>query len=219
MTRKSFNLEIKAVQEDGFFSGYGAVFGNIDWYNDVILPGAFTASIAKWRAKNKMPPVLWNHNDSEPIGVYTNIYEDEKGLYVEGKLLIDDVPRAKSTHALLKAGAIDGLSIGYSTKKANQQTNGVRELVEVELSEISIVTQPANERSLITSVKSKLDDGELPTLPEFEKFLRESGFSKNQATAIASKGLRSLLSESEEEIKEAKSISNALNILQGVSNV
>ncbi|MBF6731320.1 HK97 family phage prohead protease [Acinetobacter baumannii] len=219
MTIKSFNLEIKAVQEDGFFSGYGAVFGNIDWYNDVILPGAFTASIAKWRAKNKMPPVLWNHNDSEPIGVYTNIYEDEKGLYVEGKLLIDDVPRAKSTHALLKAGAIDGLSIGYSTKKANQQTNGVRELVEVDLSEISIVTQPANERSLITSVKSKLDDGELPTLPEFEKFLRESGFSKNQATAIASKGLRSLLSESEEEIKEAKSISNALNILQGVSNV
>ncbi|MFH3550116.1 HK97 family phage prohead protease [Acinetobacter nosocomialis] len=202
MTRKSFNLEIKAVQEDGFFSGYGAVFGNIDWYNDVILPGAFTASIAKWRAKNKMPPVLWNHNDSEPIGVYTNIYEDEKGLYVEGKLLIDDVPRAKSTHALLKAGAIDGLSIGYSTKKANQQTNGVRELVEVDLSEISIVTQPANERSLITSVKSKLDDGELPTLPEFEKFLRESGFSKNQATAIASKGLRSLLSESEEETKE-----------------
>ena len=219
MNRKSFNLEIKAVQEDGFFSGYGAVFGNIDWYNDVILPGAFTASLAKWRAKNKMPPVLWNHNDSEPIGVYTNIYEDEKGLYVEGKLLIDDVPRAKSTHALLKAGAIDGLSIGYSTKKANQQGNGVRELVEVDLGEISIVTQPANERSVITSVKSKLDEGGLPTLPEFEKFLRESGFSKSQSVAIASKGLRPLLSESEEEIKEAKSISNALNILKGVSNV
>lgn len=66
--------------------------------------------------------------------------------------------------------------------------------------------------------KSKLDEGELPTLPEFEKFLRESGFSKSQSTAIASKGLRSLLSESEEEIKEAKSISNALNILKGVSN-
>lgn len=219
MNRKSFNLEIKAVQEDGFFSGYGAVFGNIDWYNDVILPGAFTASLAKWRAKNKMPPVLWNHNDSEPIGVYTKIYEDEKGLFVEGKLLVDDVPRAKSIHALLKAGAIDGLSIGYSTKKANQQGNGVRELVEVDLGEISIVTQPANERSVITSVKSKLDEGELPTLPEFEKFLRESGFSKSQSVAIASKGLRSLLSESEEKIKEAKSISNALNILKGVSNV
>ncbi len=218
MNRKSFNLAIKAVQEDGFFSGYGAVFGNIDWYNDVILPGAFKVSLDKWKTKNKFPPVLWNHNDSEPIGIYTNIYEDEKGLFVEGKLLIDDVPRAKSTHALLKAGAIDGLSIGYSTKKANQQGNGIRELIEVDIGEISIVTQPANDRSLITSVKSKLDEGELPTLPEFEKFLRESGFSKSQSTAIASKGLRSLLSESEEEIKEAKSISNALNILKGVSN-
>ncbi|MCH7379335.1 HK97 family phage prohead protease [Acinetobacter higginsii] len=219
MNRKSFNLEIKAVQEDGFFSGYGAVFGNIDWYNDVILPGAFTASLEEWAAKNKFPPVLWNHNDGEPIGVYTKLYEDDKGLYVEGKLLIDDVPRAKSTHALLKAGAIDGLSIGYITRKAKMQTNGIRELVELGLTEISIVTKPANERTLITSVKSKLDEGELPTLPEFEKFLRESGFSKSQSVAIASKGLRSLLSESEEKIKEAKSISNALNILKGVSNV
>ena len=218
MNRKSFNLEIKAVQEDGFFSGYGAVFGNVDWYNDVILHGAFQKSLQRWEEKGKMPPVLWNHNDGEPIGVYTNIYEDEKGLFVEGRLLIDDVPRAKSTHALLKAGAIDGLSIGYKTKKANQQTNGIRELIELDLGEISIVTMPANEESLITSVKSKLEDGELPTLPEFEKFLRESGFSKSQATAIAGKGLRHLLSESEDEKFQAKSISNALNILKGSQN-
>ena len=218
MNRKSFNLKIKAVQEDGFFSGYGAVFGNVDWYNDVILPGAFAKSLEKWAEKNKMPPVLWNHNDGEPIGVYTNIYEDEKGLFVEGRLLIDDVPRAKSTHALLKAGAIDGLSIGYKTKKANQQTNGIRELIELDLGEISIVTMPANEESLITSVKSKLEEGELPSLPEFEKFLRESGFSKSQATAIAGKGLRHLLSESEDEKFQAKSISNALNILKGSQN-
>lgn len=218
MNRKSFNLKIKAVQEDGFFSGYGAVFGNVDWYNDVILPGAFAKSLEKWAEKNKMPPVLWNHNDGEPIGVYTNIYEDEKGLFVEGRLLIDDVPRAKSTHALLKAGAIDGLSIGYKTKKANQQTNGIRELIELDLGEISIVTMPANEESLITSVKSKLEEGELPSLSEFEKFLRESGFSKSQATAIAGKGLRHLLSESEDEKFQAKSISNALNILKGSQN-
>ena len=218
MNRKSFNLNIKAVQEDGFFSGYGAVFGNVDWYNDVILHGAFQKSLQRWEEKGKMPPVLWNHNDGEPIGVYTNIYEDEKGLFVEGRLLIDDVPRAKSTHALLKAGAIDGLSIGYKTKKANQQTNGIRELIELDLGEISIVTMPANEESLITSVKSKLEEGELPTLPEFEKLLRESGFSKSQATAIAGKGLRHLLSESEDERFQAKSISNALNILKGSQN-
>ena len=218
MNRKSFNLEIKTLQEDGFFSGYGAVFGNVDWYKDVILHGAFQKSLQRWEEKGKMPPVLWNHNDGEPIGVYTNIYEDEKGLFVEGRLLIDDVPRAKSTHALLKAGAIDGLSIGYKTKKANQQTNGIRELIELDLGEISIVTMPANEESLITSVKSKLEEGELPTLPEFEKFLRESGFSKSQATAIAGKGLRHLLSESEDEKFQAKSISNALNILKGSQN-
>ena len=218
MNRKSFNLNIKAVQEDGFFSGYGAVFGNVDWHNDVILHGAFQKSLQRWEEKGKMPPVLWNHNDGEPIGVYTNIYEDEKGLFVEGRLLIDDVPRAKSTHALLKAGAIDGLSIGYKTKKANQQTNGIRELIELDLGEISIVTMPSNKESLITSVKSKLEEGELPTLPEFEKFLRESGFSKSQATAITGKGLRHLLSESEDEKFQAKSISNALNILKGSQN-
>lgn len=218
MNRKSFNLEIKAVEEDGFFSGYGAVFNNVDWYNDIILPGAFTKSLARWAEKNKMPPVLWNHDDGEPIGVYTKVFEDEKGLFVEGKLLINDVPRAKSTHALLRARAIDGLSIGYSTKQANKKTNGIRELVELDLSEISIVTKPANKQSLITSVKSKLEEGELPTLPEFEKYLRESGFSKSQATAIAGNGLRHLLSESEDEKFQAKSISNALNILKGSQN-
>lgn len=219
MNKRSFNLEIKAVQEDGFFSGYGAVFGNIDWYNDVILPGAFKNTLSSWGSKGKFPPVLWNHSTNEPIGVYTKMVEDERGLYVEGRLLIDDVPKAKSTHALLKAGAIDGMSIGYRTIKSSyNEVTDIRELIELDLDEISIVTTPANDQSLVTSVKSKLDSGELPSLPEFEKFLRESGFSKSQAVAIAGKGLRHLLSESEGETKEAKSVLNALNILQGVSN-
>ena len=133
MNRKSFNLDIKAVQEDGFFSGYGAVFGNLDWYNDIILPGAFKNTLAKWTEKGKFPPVLWNHSSNEPIGVYTKLVEDERGLYVEGKLLVDDVPKAKSTHALLKAGAIDGLSIGYRTVKSSYNENtDIRELIELE---------------------------------------------------------------------------------------
>lgn len=219
MNKRSFNLEIKAVQDDGFFSGYGAVFGNLDWYNDIILPGAFQQTLNDWTAKGKYPPVLWNHSTNEPIGVYTKMIEDERGLYVEGKLLINDVPRAKSTHALLKAGAIDGMSIGYRTIKSSYNENtDIRELIQLSLDEISIVTMPANDKSTVTSVKSKLEDGELPSLPEFEKFLRESGFSKSQATAIAGKGLRHLLSESEDEKSQAKSITNALNILKGKSN-
>lgn len=219
MNKRSFSLEIKAVQEDGFFSGYGAVFGNLDWYNDIILPGAFKQTLADWAAKGKFPPVLWNHSTNEPIGVYTKMVEDEKGLYVEGKLLINDVPRAKSTHALLKAGAIDGMSIGYRTIKSSyNESTDIRELIQLGLDEISIVTMPANEKSTVTSVKSVLEEGKLPTLPEFEKFLRESGFSKSQATAIAGKGLRHLLSESEDEKSQAKSIQNALDILKGKSN-
>lgn len=219
MNKRSFNLEIKAVQEDGFFSGYGAIFGNVDWYNDIILPGAFKETLSQWESKGKLPPILWNHNPDEPIGAFTKMLEDEKGLYVEGKLLINDVPRAKATHALLKAKAIDGMSIGYRTVKAiyNQDTD-IRELIHLNLREVSIVPDAANELSTVTSVKSKLEEGELPTLPEFEKFLRESGFSKSQATAIAGKGLRHLLSESEDEKFQAKSISNALNILKGSQN-
>ncbi|KQG36975.1 peptidase U35 [Acinetobacter pittii] len=216
----SFKMKDQTVQEDGFFSGYLAVFDNVDSHGDVIRRGAFLKTIADWQAKGKYPAIFWDHNPSEPIGIFTLMQEDEKGLYVEGKLLNADVPRAQATYALMKVGAIDGMSIGYITKrfKRDPSTN-IRELLELELIEGSIVAFPSNPKTLVSSVKSKLDDGELPSLPEFEKFLRESGFSKNQATAIASKGLRSLLSESEEEIKEAKSISNALNILKGVSNV
>lgn len=219
MNRISFKMKDQTVQEDGFFSGYLAVFDNVDSHGDVIRRGAFLKTIADWQAKGKYPAIFWDHNPSEPIGIFTLMQEDEKGLYVEGKLLNADVPRAQATYALMKVGAIDGMSIGYITKrfKRDPSTN-IRELLELELIEGSIVAFPSNPQTLVSSVKSKLEEGELPSLPEFEKFLRESGFSKNQATAIASKGLRSLLSESEEEIKEAKSISNALNILKGVSN-
>ncbi|MCG6640894.1 HK97 family phage prohead protease [Acinetobacter baumannii] len=220
MNRISFKMKNQTVQEDGFFSGYLAVFDNVDSHGDVIRRGAFLKTIADWQAKGKYPAIFWDHNPSEPIGIFTLMQEDEKGLYVEGKLLNADVPRAQATYALMKVGAIDGMSIGYITKRFKRDpSKNIRELLELELIEGSIVAFPSNPQTLVSSVKSKLDEGELPSLPEFEKFLRESGFSKNQATAIASKGLRSLLSESEEEIKEAKSISNALNILQGVSNV
>lgn len=212
-------MQEQTVQEDGFFSGYLAVFDNIDSHGDVIRKGAFLKTIDEWKAKGKYPAIFWNHDPDEPIGVFTLMREDEKGLYVEGRLLILDIVRAKSTYALMKVKAIDGMSIGYITIQATHDPQTmIRELLELELVEGSIVAFPSNPNSLISSVKSKLQDGEMPSLPEFEKFLRESGFSKTQATVIASKGLRHLLSESEGENEKAKSISNALNILKGISN-
>ena len=217
MNKKDLSFEIKAVSDDGLFSGYASVFDNVDSYGDIVRKGAFVESISEWEAKGKMPPILWNHDPSDPIGVYTKMQEDEKGLYVEGKLLIDDVPRARQTHALMKAGVIDGLSIGYRVKEYLYNVDEeVTDLIKLSLREVSIVTFPANPETRIEAVKSRLDAGELPTLPEFEKFLREAGFSKSQATAIAGHGLRKLLSDS---APEAKSIQNALNILKGTNYV
>ena len=213
MNKKDLSFEIKAVSDDGLFSGYASVFDNVDSYGDIVRKGAFVESIGEWEAKGKMPPILWNHDPSDPIGVYTKMQEDDKGLFVEGRLLIDDVPRAKQTHALMKAGVIDGLSIGYRVKEYFYNVDEeVTDLIKLSLREVSIVTFPANPETRIEAVKSRLDAGELPTLPEFEKFLREAGFSKSQATAIAGHGLRKLLSDS---APEAKSIQNALNILKG----
>lgn len=217
MNKKDLSFEIKAVSDDGLFSGYASVFDNVDSYGDIVRKGAFVESISEWEAKGKMPPILWNHDPSDPIGVYTKMQEDDKGLFVEGRLLIDDVPRAKQTHALMKAGVIDGLSIGYRVKEYLYNVDEeVTDLIKLSLREVSIVTFPANPETRIEAVKSRLDAGELPTLPEFEKFLREAGFSKSQATAIAGHGLRKLLSDS---VPEAKSIQNALNILKGTNHV
>lgn len=217
MNKKDLSFEIKAVSDDGLFSGYASVFDNVDSYGDIVRKGAFVESIGEWESKGKMPPILWNHDPSDPIGIYTKMQEDDKGLYVEGKLLIDDVPRAKQTHALMKAGVIDGLSIGYRVKEYLYNVDEeVTDLIKLSLREVSIVTFPANPETRIEAVKSRLDAGELPTLPEFEKFLREAGFSKSQATAIAGHGLRKLLSDS---APEAKSIQNALNILKGTNYV
>lgn len=189
---KDISFKAEAVKDDGFFSGYCNVFDVEDSYGDVVRKGAFIESINDWQAKGKMPPVLWQHNRSEVIGVWTKLFEDDHGLYGEGRLLINDVAKAKEAHALLKHGAIDGLSIGYYTKEYSYDVeNEIYNLLKLDLREVSIVTFPANTDSTIDAVKFNKE--QLPSLPEFEKFLREAGFSKSQATAIAGHGLRPLL--------------------------
>ena len=154
---KSLELKAQAVQDDGTFSGYCNVFDVKDSYGDVVKKGAFLASINDWQARGKMPPILWQHDRSEVIGVWTKLYEDEKGLYGEGRLLIDDVEKAREAHALIKAGAIDGLSIGFYTKTWSYDKHAdVLELLELDLREISVVTFPANADSTVDNVKANL---------------------------------------------------------------
>ena len=217
---KQISFDVKAIEDDGTFSGYCSVFDVEDSYGDVVKAGAYAETIKEWQAKGKMPPVLWQHGRGDVIGVWTKLVEDEKGLYGEGQLLIKDVVKAREAHALMKHGAIDGLSIGYRVRKwAYNEEDGVLELLEIDLKEISIVTFPANEDSLIDNVKNTLEKGEMPTLPEFEKFLRDAGgFSKSQATAIAGYGLRPLI-QGEPEAKQSANddMGDVLTILQNIN--
>lgn len=215
---KAISFDVKAVDDDGFFSGYCSVFDVEDSYGDVVKKGAFADTIKAWADKNKMPPILWQHSRSEVIGVWTELKEDDYGLYGKGQLLVKDVARAREAHALMKFGAIDGLSIGYRLSKwSYDEESQVLELLGIDLKEISVVTFPANEDSRIDNVKSLLERGQLPTLPQFEKFLREAGFSKSQATAIAGHGLRKLTQGEPDDTKTANDgISDALIALRNI---
>lgn len=213
---QDFTLSIKAggISDDGTFTGYGSVFGgDPDSYGELVAKGAFTESLAELAAKGRVVPVLWQHRSSEPIGVYTEIVEDEHGLKVTGKLLIDDVAQAREAFALLKAGAVTGLSIGYWVRSATyDEKTGIRTLHKLDLVEVSLVTFPAKDDARVEAVKFKLDRGQLPTKSEFEKGLREAfSFSKSQATAIASHGLDYLLRSESEGAGDLKSLSDTLS--------
>ncbi|WP_244484129.1 MULTISPECIES: HK97 family phage prohead protease [unclassified Rhizobium] len=193
---------MKAVEEDGKFSGYGSVFGVVDSYKEVVAPSAFAESLAELKEKGRPVPVLWQHRSGSPIGIWESLIEDDRGLFGEGKLLIGDVSQAKEAHALMKAGAVSGLSIGYWVRESSyDEKTGIRTLSRLDLVEISLVTFPANEDARVDAVKMKLAHGGLPTLSEFEDVLREAGFSKTQAAVIANRGLKHLLDRSESEGK------------------
>ena len=196
---KDFSFSLKAVGDEGVFEGYGAVFGNIDFGNDTIEAGAFAQTIKDINSSGRKLPILWQHNSYAPIGVFDEISEDDKGLYVKGRLFTG-VQLGREAHELMKGGAISGLSIGYGTVKSERdETTGIRTLKQLELFEISVVTFPMNDAARVDSVKHKIADGEIPTEREFEKFLRDAGFSKQNAMTIAGHGIRSLLRDAKGE--------------------
>jgi HK97 family phage prohead protease len=177
-------FEVKAVQDDGVFEGFGSVFGNVDAYKEVVAPGAFAESLSAWKSAGRLPPVLWQHRSGEPIGPYLEMEEQPVGLWVKGKLLVDDVQRAKEARALMKAKAVNGLSIGFVTREDSyDRVTGIRTLKKVDLWEVSVVTFPANPAAQISSVKSAIDA--IQNLADAEAFLRDVGrLSKSQATAF-----------------------------------
>lgn len=184
---RSFALQIKAAGDDGTVEGYGSVFGVRDNYDDVIAKGAFIQSLKDHKTAGTMPAMLWQHDADKPIGVWTEMVEDEKGLRIKGQLAMETV-KGKEAHALLKMGAINGLSIGFMSKQwAYDRETEVRTLTEIDLWEVSLVTFPANEKARVTNVKSA---DEMATPKDAEKALRDAGFSKSDATAFVSRVMR-----------------------------
>lgn len=205
-----FSSDAKAME----FSGYGAVFNNLDSYGDVIAPGAFAETLREAKGSGIWPAMLLQHGggmfggsaeDMSPIGIWTAMEEDTTGLKLEGKLA--DTGRGRDLYTLMKMeprSAINGLSIGYSVKEFTPRTKPEeprRKLTKLQLWEVSPVTFPANSKARVLDVKSAAP-------AEIERVLRDAGFSRTEALAFMAKGVTGLKSprDAGQESEEAAEI-------------
>ena len=151
MPIQAFSFRVKSLNDQGQFSGLASTYGNTDEQGDVVLPGAFARTLAE---KGKQRPLLWQHKD--PIGLVT-LRDSPAGLLADGQLSMG-LQLAKDAYVLLKDGVVRGMSIGFQTVR-DEISNGVRQLQELKLFEVSLVTFAANEMATVTSVKSlQLDE-------------------------------------------------------------
>jgi HK97 family phage prohead protease len=214
-------IEVKSEGESEMvFSGYGAVFGNLDSKGDVIEPGAFADTINQAKSSGNWPAMLSQHggmgltaDDMTPIGIYTDLREDSKGLYVEGKFA--PTPRGQEMHSLMMMKprpAINALSIGFKAMKwkmGRMSDEPRRTLQQVKLFEISPVTFPANKLALINSVKSEI------SIRTAERALRDAGFSQVEAKRILAEGFKSESHRDDEGLEEiAAALRRSTSILR-----
>lgn len=151
---KTAGVEVRfAPDQPGTITGYAAVWGHRDTFGDVVQRGAFAKTLAAHRAAGTRPLMLWAHDPTKPIGTWTEMREDDTGLHVEGSLVLDST-QGRDAHALLKAQALDGLSIGFRTVRAQAATGGGRIVHEMELIEISLVARPAQAAARVSSIRS-----------------------------------------------------------------
>lgn len=196
LLKRDFAFQIKEISESGVFTGYGSVFGVIDSYGEIVAPGAFSASLADHKAKGTMPSMLWQHRSAEPMGVYTEITEDNIGLKVTGQIAMK-TQRGAEAYELMKLRAITGLSIGFMPREdTRDKVSGITTLNVVDLWEVSPVTFPANDSARIQNVKSiEL----ISDLRSAEKFLRDLGMSRNESVAFISRVKSLTQSDSDED--------------------
>ena len=179
-------LEFKALGGERTFSCYGNVKGNIDHALDRVVDGAYRDSIASHKAAGTMPKFFWMHNPWDtPVGVWTAMEEDSKGLYLEGKF--SNTPKGNELYELYKDNALDSFSIGYRVNDEKWNSSlGCNDLIKVDIREISAVTFACNEESRLVEIKSKLGEGKVLTKAELRALLESvpAGLSKRQIERI-----------------------------------
>jgi HK97 family phage prohead protease len=218
MQHKAAAFELKKEpDQDGAFEGYASVFGVVDDGMDVVERGAFGKSLGAGRK----PKMLWQHDRQKIVGVWDEVKEDERGLFVRGRLL-KGVAQAEEAMVLMRAGALDSMSIGYRTVEAIPEGGGrIRKLMEVELHEISLVTFPMLSDAKVTAVKS--EDGTFD-IRKLEGALRDvCGLSQREAKALLADGFAGLKATRDVDVSaaddEAKALLQSLEKLKGAFHV
>jgi Escherichia/Staphylococcus phage prohead protease len=186
-------LDLKRVTMEGTFEGYASLFEREDLGGDVVVRGAFRETLHQRGAGGiKM---LFQHDPNQPIGVWHQLHEDARGLFARGRLM-SEVVKGREVLSLMRAGAVDGLSVGFRALKATRdRRTGIRKLTKLDLWEISVVTFPMLPEARVASVKSPPFAGRMPSPREFERWLtQDAGFSRSEARAVMRKGLDGLTS-------------------------
>lgn len=202
-------FEIKDVSASGTFAGYGSVYGNVDQGDDIVAPGAFADSLKSHASKGRLPALLWQHKQSEPIGTFTAMREDDHGLYVEGKLALK-TQRGAEAYELMQMKAISGMSIGFQAKEDDfDRKSGIRTILKGDLWEVSLVTFPMNDSARIVHIKSI---EEVVDFKSAERLLRDAGgFSRSEAVALVSR-IKSLAQSESVDEDETRQLIKALTL-------
>ncbi|MCR6734453.1 MAG: HK97 family phage prohead protease [Afipia sp.] len=225
MKRENFYspIEVKFADDGGAtgtFEGYGAVFGNLDSYGDVIQKAAFKDTLKEWKKAKRLPPMLVQHGgwmmtdqDALPVGKWMEMEEDDHGLKVKGRLINLDTESGKRIYGAMREGVLDGMSIGYRAKEfavGTKPEEPRRTLKKIDLVELSVVTFPANGAARVSQVKSADElKVEIKKLADLADFLREvGGLSKSAAEAVCSNFLAKS-HQGEPETEEALTVAAA----------
>ncbi len=183
LEHKFMRLGDEVSVENGVkIEGYASLFGHKDTGGDTVQKGAYARSLQTLRSKGRSVKMLWQHDPAQPIGIWDEVREDARGLYVKGRLLTE-LQKGREAVALIEAGAIDGLSIGYRTLRAQKDQKGQRLLTELELWEVSLVTFPMLPEARL-SAEQKGDDA-----LEAEMMLRDLAGALTGARKLLAKGV------------------------------